>query len=51
MVLAGCHPAVADWAGIDGREQALGIGGGVPILIDPGSRVDPRLALFFRRSL
>jgi site-specific recombinase XerD len=38
------------WADIDAREQRLGIDAGTPILIDPESRVDPRLARFFSRS-
>lgn len=39
-----------DWADIDARERALGIESGTPILIDPQSRVDPRLARFLTRS-
>jgi hypothetical protein len=39
-----------EWADIDARERALGIESGTPILIDPQSRVDPRLARFLTRS-
>jgi Phage integrase, N-terminal SAM-like domain len=46
----GRHPLPDDWADIDDRERALSIESGVPILIDPRHQVDPRLALFFRRS-
>jgi site-specific recombinase XerD len=49
-VPAGFMALLDEWVGIDGRERALGIDGGTPILVDPVCRVDPRLALFFRRS-
>ncbi len=39
-----------EWADIDARERALDIERGTPILIDPQSRVDPRLARFLTRS-
>jgi hypothetical protein len=47
---AGRDPLLGEWADIDERERALGIGSGTPILIDPQHGIDPRLALFFRRS-
>lgn len=46
----GCGDLLREWADIDGRERRLGIERGMPILIDPVCRVDPRLAAFFRRS-
>jgi site-specific recombinase XerD len=45
----GFLPQLDEWAGIDGRERALSIEPGTPILIDPAGRIDPRLAYFLRR--
>jgi hypothetical protein len=41
---AGRDPLLGEWADIDERERALGIGSGTPILIDPQHGIDPRLA-------
>ncbi len=49
-VPGGFLPLLDEWADIDDRERALGIGRDTPILIDPECRIDPRLALFVRRS-
>ncbi|TWP32697.1 site-specific integrase [Leekyejoonella antrihumi] len=46
----GFLPLLDQWAGIDARERALSIEPGIPILIDPVGRIDPRPAHFLRRS-
>ncbi len=44
------HPILQRWADLGDREAALRIDPGDPILVDPDSRVDPRLTLYATRS-
>ncbi|MGV9868153.1 site-specific integrase [Rhodococcus koreensis] len=49
-VPVGFDDVLDGWVDIDARERALGVDEATPILIDPVSRIDPRLTRFFRRS-
>ncbi len=50
VIPRGFLPLLDEWQDIDARERRLSIESQTPILIDPRSRIGPRLAAFFRRS-
>lgn len=50
QIPSGFLPLLDEWADIDARERALGIEPGMPILMDPAGRVNPRLARFLSWS-
>lgn len=44
------HPVLREWIDLTQREEALGLGPEVPVLLDPQGHADVRLIRFFRRS-